>query len=245
MLDVHPPHSPTHTWKDFFIHIATIVVGLLIAVGLEQTVEAVHHHHQREDLIAEFRGECERNIKLADTNLKNMQSDRAWEKAWLETLRKSATDPRVATIVLPARPSANQYEGVTRSVWAISKSNGTAALLPEGLAEMYDRTDHESDEVYVSADQYTATLRHLSNVARADGFAFNARATAPAIAAELSLLQRTELISALADLIGDDDALIRWTAILRGASQAVLDNVGSRDAMGPYIRRAQTEATVE
>jgi len=46
MLDVHPPHHPTHTWKDFFIHIATIVVGLLIAVGLEQTVEALHHRHQ-------------------------------------------------------------------------------------------------------------------------------------------------------------------------------------------------------
>ncbi len=34
MLDVHPPHAPTHTWKDFFIHIATIVIGLIIAVGL-------------------------------------------------------------------------------------------------------------------------------------------------------------------------------------------------------------------
>lgn len=28
MLDVHPPHEATHTWTDFFIHIATIVVGL-------------------------------------------------------------------------------------------------------------------------------------------------------------------------------------------------------------------------
>ena len=37
MLDVHPPHEVTHTWKDFFIHIATIVVGLLIAIGLEQS----------------------------------------------------------------------------------------------------------------------------------------------------------------------------------------------------------------
>ena len=32
MLDVHPPHEAAHTWKDFFIHIATICVGLLIAV---------------------------------------------------------------------------------------------------------------------------------------------------------------------------------------------------------------------
>ena len=46
MLDVHPPHSATHTWKDFFIHIATIVIGLLIAVGLEQGVEYMHHRHQ-------------------------------------------------------------------------------------------------------------------------------------------------------------------------------------------------------
>ena len=35
MIDVHPPHKPTHTWTDFFIHIATICVGLIIAIGLE------------------------------------------------------------------------------------------------------------------------------------------------------------------------------------------------------------------
>jgi len=35
MLDVHPPHASTHTWRDFFIHIATICIGLLIAVDLE------------------------------------------------------------------------------------------------------------------------------------------------------------------------------------------------------------------
>jgi hypothetical protein len=46
MLDVHPPHHPTHTWRDFLLHIATIVVGLLIAVGLEQTVEYIHHRRQ-------------------------------------------------------------------------------------------------------------------------------------------------------------------------------------------------------
>jgi len=51
MLDVHAPHEVVHTWKDFFIHIATIVIGLLIAVGLEQTVEYFHHRQQ----VAEIR----------------------------------------------------------------------------------------------------------------------------------------------------------------------------------------------
>jgi hypothetical protein len=42
MLDVHPPHEAIHTWKAFLIHIVAIVIGLLIAVGLEQTVEFFH-----------------------------------------------------------------------------------------------------------------------------------------------------------------------------------------------------------
>ncbi len=59
MLDVHPPHSPTHTWKDFFIHIATIVVGLLIAVGIEQMVEYFHHRHQLKEVRAQLTEERE------------------------------------------------------------------------------------------------------------------------------------------------------------------------------------------
>ena len=33
VLDVHPAHHAASTWKDSFIHIATIVVGLCITVG--------------------------------------------------------------------------------------------------------------------------------------------------------------------------------------------------------------------
>jgi hypothetical protein len=30
MLDVHPPHQSVDSWTDFFIHIASIVVGLVV-----------------------------------------------------------------------------------------------------------------------------------------------------------------------------------------------------------------------
>jgi hypothetical protein len=59
MLDVHPPHAPTHTWKDFFIHIATITIGLLIAIGLEQTVEAIQRHNERAELRESLQHESE------------------------------------------------------------------------------------------------------------------------------------------------------------------------------------------
>src|SRR6204780_622304 len=46
MFDVHAPHESIQTWRGFFIHIATIVIGLLIAISLEQTVELFHHERQ-------------------------------------------------------------------------------------------------------------------------------------------------------------------------------------------------------
>jgi hypothetical protein len=60
MLDVHGPHETIHTWKDFFVHIAAIVVGLLIAVGLEQTVEYLHHRHQ----VAEARAALDVELRV-------------------------------------------------------------------------------------------------------------------------------------------------------------------------------------
>ena len=64
MLDVHPPHHTVNTWRDFFIHIATIVIGLLIAVGLEQTVEAIHHRNLAGEAHENIQREIEDNIGI-------------------------------------------------------------------------------------------------------------------------------------------------------------------------------------
>src|SRR5580698_2734999 len=69
MLDIHPPHEPAHSWRDFFIHIATIVVGLIIAVGLEQTVEYFHHRHQLFEAREAIHDELEVNAGLLDSIL--------------------------------------------------------------------------------------------------------------------------------------------------------------------------------
>jgi hypothetical protein len=45
MLDVHAPHESIHNWKGFFIHIAAIVCGLLLALALEKAVEYLHQRH--------------------------------------------------------------------------------------------------------------------------------------------------------------------------------------------------------
>jgi hypothetical protein len=60
-LDVHPPHEPIHSWKDFFIHLITITIGLFIALSLEQTVEWVHHRHQVAETREALRIELQQN----------------------------------------------------------------------------------------------------------------------------------------------------------------------------------------
>jgi len=72
MLDVHPPHAPTHTWTDFFIHISTICVGLLIAIGLEQSVEAIHRHGERSDLVESLQHESEQILRDANGELNTL-----------------------------------------------------------------------------------------------------------------------------------------------------------------------------
>jgi hypothetical protein len=44
-LEVHPPQSPIHSVKDFMLHLLAITIGLLIALGLEASVEWMHHRY--------------------------------------------------------------------------------------------------------------------------------------------------------------------------------------------------------
>ena len=61
MLDVHAPHQSPLGVRDFFIHLLTITAGLLIALGLEAAVEAVHHRHQRIEAEETIHREIEEN----------------------------------------------------------------------------------------------------------------------------------------------------------------------------------------
>lgn len=58
-MEVHPPHHPIQSVKEFMVHLLAITIGLLIALGLEASVEWVHHRHltrdARENIVQEIR----------------------------------------------------------------------------------------------------------------------------------------------------------------------------------------------
>lgn len=84
MLDVHPPHGTMHGIKDFLLHIFTITIGLLIALGLEGCVEKLHQHHLRDEADANIRQEIRHN----ETELKStVDAAAAEQKNLIEVLK--------------------------------------------------------------------------------------------------------------------------------------------------------------
>ena len=101
MLDIHPPHESIHSWRDFFIHIATICVGLLLAVGLEQIVEAVHHASERREMIAEFHDEAERNVVILRKDIDVQISEAEWDLAAIAVLKQAPVVNSIVRVTLP------------------------------------------------------------------------------------------------------------------------------------------------
>ena len=152
MLDVHPPHTPTHTWKDFFIHIATICVGLLIAVGLEQSVEAVHHRHQRHALEERLRIEAKNNIAVVHQNLVRLHEQNDYIQKMLVALNAAPEVQGHIDLDLAqfTQSKTALYYALTqpaRTTWTVAKSTGGIGLLPDEEAQVYARLDYEAEQI--------------------------------------------------------------------------------------------------
>jgi type II secretory pathway pseudopilin PulG len=164
ILETHAPHQLVHTWRDFLIHIATIVVGLLIAVALEQTIEALHHRNQRSKLEQQMRAVFETDTKIDEEDFRKLARFRAYLaelRAAIQarlggqssTAAPAADDPRMAILII--YPSLAPYEA--------AKENGTVALLPTDRLRLYSRISYARDLTGASRDRWYIGLTALGS----------------------------------------------------------------------------------
>ncbi len=152
MLDVHPPHHAANTWRDFFIHIATIVIGLLIAIGLEQTVELIHHASERREVISALRQEAEGNALTLHTDIDILISEADWSLAAIKVLQLAPAKAGIVRAMLPQHKGFGHNTQPNRSAWTLSTSNGKAALLPEARARSYELMDRAAAQVLTATE---------------------------------------------------------------------------------------------
>lgn len=135
MFDVHAPHEPIRTWKNFLIHVATISVGLLIALGLENLAEHVHHRHQlseaRHDLAAELqqnRREWAGNVAEARTILSKLDAN-------MGMLRASQTSRK--PVVGKLDYETLKFRWPVEGAWQVVRQNGSLGLMPHNEVVSY------------------------------------------------------------------------------------------------------------
>jgi hypothetical protein len=127
MLDVHPAHHAASTWRDFFIHIATIVIGLLIAIALEQTVEYFHHRHQLMEARKELSAEFDENRKILGQNLVAVKTIQSQLDHNMALLREHQTS--LAPFAGKLDYSYNLYR-TPDAVWQSIQQTGALSLMP-------------------------------------------------------------------------------------------------------------------
>ncbi|MES2392293.1 MAG: hypothetical protein V4555_11675 [Acidobacteriota bacterium] len=241
MLDVHPPHHPTHTWRDFFIHIATIVVGLLIAVGLEQSVETIHHSHQRHQLQEDLRGESERVHTALQSNFRTL----ALERIWLVSLRNDVDAMRSShgQIKLPYRPrpafdpaDPTHAPLVLRwppdGVWQTARESSLVGLLPRWQAEIYSGLALQHQLFAASTSTWIAEQTNLA------AFEMRFNDAADANAPDLSRMSPADLDQYSAMLTRNlalRDTVVNRSVIYDASESAILDGATSRDALSHRI----------
>ncbi len=148
-MDVHAPHEPIHSWKDFLLHLFTITIGLLIAVGIEGCVELHHEHKLVKEARATLREEIEHNSKSLADDLKNLADEKAEIGKDIDYLTKIQEHPK----------DTNQHGSMGANfsnislddtAWRTAQSTGALSYMPYAEAQKYADL-YESQSSFLAA----------------------------------------------------------------------------------------------
>src|ERR1700685_2694232 len=142
MLDVHAPHETIHTWETFFIHLATIVIGLLIAVGIERTVVYFHQRQQVAEIRRSLAEECRINEVIFTSACDEFRRYAPILFGSLQTLTYLRTHPGAPPSQWPGRFSF--YMLITRfqdSAWKTALQSAALEYMPRAEARTYSALD--------------------------------------------------------------------------------------------------------
>jgi hypothetical protein len=245
MLEVHAPHKIVHTWKDFLIHIATIVVGLLIAVSLEQTVEFFHHRHQRNQLDEALQRDGEANRAAIKDDIAVAQRIMDWALEQAAALERSGS---TGPLTLRHMPPGTIY-ATDAGVWLSAKAGGVTSLLPTAAQNWLEYLDDVYRQTFVSNDSALGQL-NLSYSALDQAIVGHATET-PSGDIDLSTLtpeQRSTAVVRLRNIAEQARALMRSLVTYDTANEYILvtprDQLDDPQAEQRYmaIAREKTEA---
>jgi len=223
MIDVHPAPHAALSLREFLTHIATIVIGIIIAIGLEQAVETIHHRHQAERLEAALHEESLTNRRLVQYDIDSVNQVR-------RNIRLNMTNlDRDGKTFVPIPPPHDTFLPFINTAWIAARSNGLITLLPNDIAASYWR-------VNFLADAMSGSISSLADARKK----VNSLLYLHASPSQLSAEERTDLLRAYSD---EDQEIGNLNYILTGFNfmneDALAGHVPSIGEVAAESQRAQ------
>jgi hypothetical protein len=142
-MEIHPPEHPIQTPRDFFLHLFTITVGLLIALALEGLVEFAHHKHIVHEARENIRRELESNEQQArrdaaylSKNLVNVQSN----VTTIHGLETHSVEAHHLSYVM-------EFSDFDQAAWHTARDTGALAYMPYDEVQQYSDIYNEQEAV--------------------------------------------------------------------------------------------------
>ncbi len=235
MIDIHPPQHGSMTSRDFFVHLGIVVLGILIAIGLEQTAEVIHHHQERHQLETDLREEAQRNIDTIQADQKNFAAYIAWYRDVLKAGREAKPAAGFVAFVIPPRVTPAVAQRPMDNVWPAATASGAVAVLPREEIETFGRIS-----TYAKMAERIVELLQSGAVAENSVLNRLGLALTPGTTVRITPQDRDELMRAIATHLERYRQLSNEDATWQGASEAVLHGATSIDGFSPYIERTQS-----
>ncbi|WP_446743798.1 hypothetical protein [Silvibacterium acidisoli] len=136
MLDVHPPHEKIHGMRDFFLHLLTITIGLLIAVGIEGCVEWEHHRHLAHEAEASLYGEINSNAAEMQGVIDDIHAQQKTLDSDVSVLQGFIDKQPMKDKSMSISWRIRSFDEVS---WKTAQTTGALAYMPYDLAKEYAR----------------------------------------------------------------------------------------------------------
>jgi hypothetical protein len=133
-MDIHAPHEPVHTWKDFAIHLTIVTIGLFIALMLEALVEHIHHRHIVAEARANIRQEIEIDHEAAQKDLVGLEKSIDTVKANVQTIHALSKHPKHFHGSLINTMAFDSFDD---AAWRTARDTGALSYMPYQEVQRY------------------------------------------------------------------------------------------------------------
>src|SRR2546430_6922505 len=137
-MEVHTPKTAPHSWRAFLREYLIIVIGVLTALGAEQSVGWLHRYQTRRQLEEDLREEMRMNDSILRDDLRGLTTGVDWAFHEAETIQAAVQANNIVSLRGDELKRPVYFFSLPNdSVWQHAKESGATALLPREEAEAY------------------------------------------------------------------------------------------------------------